>query len=211
MCYVCIDGTNVGLFHLFFFFFKQKTAYEMLVVSGSEPGDGLGQLSDGVQEILGADVVANRAVGHRGVEQRGEGGAESLQEVTGQPREGRVPRVQRRSESAFGREQVGEPVDPLGECFGRLVRGTQGRARVGDGVDPAFHDGLDQVSTLREVTVQRADSYAGQVGDLLRRRVYAGGGEDGPRGLDQRADVALRVGAARALRRVRLHYITSAC
>ena len=63
----------------------------MLVVLGR--GDGLGQLSEGVQEILGADVVANRAVGHRGVEQRGEGGAESLQEVAGQPREGRVPRV----------------------------------------------------------------------------------------------------------------------
>jgi hypothetical protein len=26
-----------------------------------------------MREILGADVVANRAVGHRGVEQRGEG------------------------------------------------------------------------------------------------------------------------------------------
>ena len=90
-----------------------------------------------MQDILGADVVANRAVGHCGVEQRGEsGGAESLQEAAGQPGEGRVPRVQRRGESAFGREQFGEPVDPLGECFGRLVRGTQGRARDGDGVDP---------------------------------------------------------------------------
>jgi hypothetical protein len=164
-----------------------------------------------VQEILGADVVANRAVGHRGVEQRGEGRAESLQEVTGQPRERRVPRVQRRGESAFGREQFGEPVDPLGECFGRLVRGTQGRASVGDGVDPAFHDGFDQVRTLREVPVQRADSYAGQVGDLLCRRVHAGGREDGPRGLDQRADIALRVGAASARRRVRMHDITSPC
>jgi len=27
-------------------------------------------MSDGVQEILGADVIANRAVGHCGVEQR---------------------------------------------------------------------------------------------------------------------------------------------
>ena len=38
---------------------------------------------------------------------------------------------------------------------------------------PAFHDGFDQVRTLREVPVQRADSYVGQVGDLLRRCVYA--------------------------------------
>jgi hypothetical protein len=102
-------------------------------------------------------------------------------------------------------------VDPLGECFGRLVRGTQGRARVRDSVDPAFHDGFDQIRTLREVPVQRADPYTGQVGDLLRRCVDAGGGEYGPRGLDQRADVALRVGAAAARRRVRVHHITSAC
>jgi hypothetical protein len=47
----------------------------VLVVFGPPPGDGLGQLSDGVQEILGADVIANRAVGHCGVEQRCEGGA----------------------------------------------------------------------------------------------------------------------------------------
>ena len=139
----------------------------MLVVFKPSSGDGLGQLSDGVQEILGADVVANRAVGDRSVEQRGKGGAESLQEVAGQPGEGRVPRVQRRGESAFGREQFGETVDPLGECFGRLVRGTQGRARVGDGVDSAFHDGFDQVRTLREVPVQRA--YSGIAFRLAQR------------------------------------------
>jgi hypothetical protein len=40
------------------------------------------------------------------------------------------------------------------------------------------------------VPVQRADSYAGQVGDLLRWCVHAGGGENGPRGLDQRIGVA---------------------
>lgn len=52
---------------------------------GPSPGDGLGQLSDGVQEILGADVIANRAVGHCGVKQRCKGGAEALEEVAGQP------------------------------------------------------------------------------------------------------------------------------
>jgi hypothetical protein len=56
-------------------------------------------------------------------------------------------------------------VDPLGECFGRLVCGAQGRAGVGDGVDPALHDGFEQVRTLRKAAVQRADSHAGQVGD----------------------------------------------
>jgi hypothetical protein len=44
---------------------------DVLVVFEPSAGDGLGQLSDGVQQILGADVVANRAVGHRGVERCG--------------------------------------------------------------------------------------------------------------------------------------------
>jgi hypothetical protein len=37
-----------------------------------------------VEEILGADVVANRTGGHCGLEQHREGRAESLQEVAGQ-------------------------------------------------------------------------------------------------------------------------------
>jgi hypothetical protein len=64
-------------------------------VFGSSPRHGLGQLSDGVQEILGADVIANCAVGYCGVKKCREGRAESLQEVAGQPREGRIARVQR--------------------------------------------------------------------------------------------------------------------
>lgn len=112
---------------------------------GPSPGDGLGELCDGVQEILGAHVTANCAVGHGGVEQRCKRGAESLEEVAGQPGERRIARVQRRGESAFRREQFGESLDPRAECFRRLVRSTQRRARIGDGVDPAFDDGFDQV------------------------------------------------------------------
>jgi hypothetical protein len=73
----------------------------LLVVVGPSPGDGLGQLSDGVQEILGSDVVANRALGPCGVGQRLEG-AESLQDIAGQPGECRLARVQRRGESGGG-------------------------------------------------------------------------------------------------------------
>jgi hypothetical protein len=74
--------------------------------------------------------------------------------------------VQRCGESALGREQLGEPVDPLDERFRRLVPGAQLRARVGDGVDSALYHGFNQVRALREVPVQRADSDPGQVGDL---------------------------------------------
>ena len=47
-----------------------------------------------MQEILGADIVANRTVGHCGVEQCLKGGAEPLQEIAGQPLECRIARVQ---------------------------------------------------------------------------------------------------------------------
>ena len=74
------------------------------------------------------------------------------------------------------------------------------------GNDPAdsariIHKALDAGINV----VDTADAYAGQVGDLLRRGVHTGGGEYGLRGLDQRADIALRVGAAPARRRVRVH------
>ena len=68
----------------------EKDGDDALVVFGSSPGYRLAELRDGVQEILGAEVIANRAAGYCGVEQRREGGAEPLQEVAGQPREGRI-------------------------------------------------------------------------------------------------------------------------
>ena len=39
-------------------------------VLGPPPGHGLTQLGDGVQEVLGADVAADRTIGRGGVEQR---------------------------------------------------------------------------------------------------------------------------------------------
>jgi hypothetical protein len=182
-------------------------------VLGPAPAYGLAQLGDRVQEVVGADVVADHTLGRGGVEQRGESGAEPLQKVAGQPGERRVARVQCRGETALGAEQLGEPVDPARERLCRLERGSQHRARLGNGVDAGLHHGLHQVRALREVPVQRADPDTGQVGDLLRGRVHAGRVEDGPRGLQQRVDVALRVGAApsRRLRRIRGHGSTSAC
>ena len=72
----------------------EKDGDDALVVFGRSPGHGLAQLGDGAQEILGADVIANRAVGHCGLEQCRQGGAGSLQEVAREPREGRIARVQ---------------------------------------------------------------------------------------------------------------------
>jgi hypothetical protein len=65
--------------------------------------------------------------------------------------------VQRCGESAFGRDQRGELVEPLREGDPRLVPGGQRRGRVGAGVDLAFDHGLDQVRALREVPVERAE------------------------------------------------------
>jgi hypothetical protein len=59
------------------------------------------------------------------------------------------------------------------------MRGHQRRGRVGARIHSALEHGLDQVRALREVPVQRPDPDLGQIGDLLRGRVYAGRGEDG--------------------------------
>src|ERR1700733_9192384 len=50
-------------------------------VLGPFAGYGHAQVGDGVQQVLSADVGADRSVGRRGVEQRRKGGAELLQEV----------------------------------------------------------------------------------------------------------------------------------
>jgi hypothetical protein len=54
------------------------------------PAGGLGQLGDGVQDVLGADVLAHRAGGHRRVQQRRQDGAQPLPGVSGQAGEGRI-------------------------------------------------------------------------------------------------------------------------
>jgi hypothetical protein len=77
------------------------------------------------------------------------------------------------SQSSFGREELGVPVEPVRECRSRLVRCGQCRGRVGAGVYLVLEHGLDQVRSLREVPVQRPDSDVGQVGDLLRGRVHS--------------------------------------
>jgi hypothetical protein len=76
-------------------------------------------------------------------------------------------------ESSFGRDELGVPVEPLRECYSWLVRCGQRRGRVGAGIHLALKHRLDQVRTLREVPVQRSDSDAGQISDLLRGRVHA--------------------------------------
>ncbi len=56
-------------------------------------------------------------------------------------------------------------------------------------------DGRDQIGTLGKVTVYRTDAEAGLFGDLPHRRIDARRGEDLARGLNDRGDVAARIGA----------------
>ena len=161
---------------------------------------GRAQQGDGAQQVSGADVGTDFTGRCRGVEQRAEGGFESLEEVAGQGVERRVARVKGGGQSSLGREELGVPVERVRERPSRLVRCGQCRGRVGAGVYLVLEHGLDQVRALREMPVQRPDSDAGQVGDLLRGRVHARGAEDGLRRRKQGADVALRVGAQLARR-----------
>jgi hypothetical protein len=126
-----------------------------------------------VQQVPGADVGTDFTSRRRGVEQRAESGCEPLEEVAGQGVERRVARVKGGGESSFGHEELGVPVEPLRECYSRLVRRGQRQGRVGAGIYLALKHGLDQVRAPREVPVQRSDSDAGQVGDLLGGRVHA--------------------------------------
>jgi len=89
------------------------------------------------------------------------------------------------SESSLGRDELGVPAEPPLERYARLVRRCQLRGRVSAGIHRALKHSPDQVRALREVPVQRADSDAGQIGDLLRGRVHACCGEDGFRRLDR--------------------------
>ena len=76
-----------------------------------------------------------------------------------------------------------------------VVLGRQDRRGVRAGVDFATEDGGDQVGALRKMAIERADADAGLLGDLSHRSVHARGREHRHGRLQQRVDVALRVGA----------------
>ncbi len=82
-------------------------------------------------------------------------------------------------------------------------------AYVGAGVNFATEDGCDQVGPLRKVAVHGADADAGLLRDFSHRSVHTGGRKHLPGRLEQRLNVALRVGAHTSIRAVaKLHAIT---
>jgi hypothetical protein len=82
------------------------------------------------------------------------------------------PRISPR-ESSLGREKLGLAVQPPRECVSWLVRCAPRRGGVGAGIHLALQDGLDEVRAPREVPVQRSDSDASRISDLLRGRIHA--------------------------------------
>src|SRR5271169_4076111 len=83
---------------------------------------GGAQQGDGAQQVPGADVGTDFTGRCRGVEQRAEGGFESLVEVAGLGVERRVARVKGGGQSSFGREELSVPAEPVRECRSWLVR-----------------------------------------------------------------------------------------
>jgi len=72
-----------------------------------------GQARDRMQEIVGVNVSADFASRRRGLEKRPKGGAEPLIKIRGQCFEGRVSRVQGRSEPSFGSNKGCISLHPL--------------------------------------------------------------------------------------------------
>jgi len=103
--------------------------------------------------------------------------------------------MQGRGQSAFGPDEFGEPAQPADEGFEWFVRGGQGGRGVGAGIDLMSKDGRDQVGALWEVAVEGGEADPGPGGDLAYRSVHARDLEDLPGRVDQRVDVASRIGA----------------
>ena len=157
------------------------------------------------------DIGADLAGGCRGLKKRPKGGSESLLEVRGQGVEGRVSRVQGRGEPAFGCNKGRVSLHPSSQRLAGLVLGSQDRRGVCAGIDFVTEDGRDEVGALRKVAVNGADADAGLFGDLSHRSVHSRGREHRHGRLEQRIDVALRVGAHAPIRAAaRLDAITVA-
>jgi hypothetical protein len=103
-------------------------------------------------------------------------------------------------ETAGGGDEVGVSVKPTRQRFARLALASQGGSGRSTSVDLAAKHGRDQVSALREVTVESGDTDIRSRGDLTHGRINTRSGEDGLRRFEQRIEVALGVGAHDALR-----------
>ena len=147
------------------------------------------------QKLVGIDIGADLAGGGRSLEKRAKGGPESLVEVSRQVVEGRISRVQGLGEPAFGGDEGRVALHPSRQGLEGLVLGRQDRRGIGAGVDFTTEDGGDQIRALRKVAIDRADADAGLLGDLPHRRVHARGREHRHGRLQQRVEIALRVGA----------------
>src|SRR5690606_143057 len=165
-----------------------------------EHGRGHADLGDGVEELVGADVLADLAGLGGGVEQRAQRGHEPAPEVGRQVLVRRVAGVQRAGEAALGGEEALEPLEPAHQRLDRLVLLGEPGGRIGARVDlVAVHRG-DQVRALRVVAVQRAGADTRLLRDVADRGVDAALGEHLRGSGEQRVDVALGVGAHTAVR-----------
>ena len=160
------------------------------------------QARDRTQKLLGRNIGADLAGLCCGFKKCSKCGFKPLLEIDGQGVESRVSRVQGRGETAFGRDEVHVTLHPSRQRFAGLVLGGQNWRGICAGIDFTTKDGRDQIRALRKVTIDSADADAGRFGDLSYRSVHAGAREHRQGGLEQRIEVALRVGAYRPIRAV---------
>jgi hypothetical protein len=153
------------------------------------------QARDCAQKLPGDDIGADLARRSCSLKKRPKCGLQSLLEIGGQGIEGRVSRMQGCGEPPFCCNKGCVSLHPSSQGLAGLVLGGQNRRGVGAGVDFTAEDGRDELGALRKVAIDSADADAGLVRNFPHRSVHSRGREHRQRRLEQRIDVALRVGA----------------
>lgn len=152
------------------------------------------QACRGVEEFVGRDVAIYRTGGRCGFEQFPERGPETLFAARRESVERRIARVQRLREPMLGGREIDEIPHPEREGLERWVGGRKGVRRIGATVQFLGENGGNEIGPPRKVPIHRADAHAGAFRDVAHRRIDAGFGEDLFGRLQQRDEVALRVG-----------------
>jgi hypothetical protein len=151
-----------------------EDAGDAIVVAGVFPWYWLAHERDGEEDFARGDGRGDMAAVSRRVEERIESRLQLLHQVPGKIVVRGIAGVQGRGEAALGADESGEPIHPHREGFPWRLLGRERRRSCRAGIDFALHHGDDQVGPAREVPIEGSDADAGEVGDLLGRRVHAG-------------------------------------
>jgi len=158
------------------------------------------QICDRHQEIIRIDIGADLAGDGCSIKEHPKCGPESPLEVRGQAVEGRISRMKRRGKTTFCRNERPVSLHPVCQSLEGFVLCSKDRRSVRACVHLSPEDSCDQVGALRKMPIDGADTDPGLFGDLSHGRVYPRVREHCFCRMEQRIQVALRVGAHSPIR-----------